>query len=187
MIHTGDKSCVCKYCGKKFRAKKTLLNHERSHTGEKNFKCSKCDARFVQKASLLSHFKAHHRETDVNENMRSALVCRFCGKEFKYENTLKNHKKLHIVRINLPVNLSGIGDVDSDVKQERVLKEMKRSTKKEVKVFSCSTCTVKLHTKLDKEDHERKHSQSTVWAQCGFCSGFYLISRGSCRRCVSKV
>jgi len=168
MIHTGEKSCVCKFCGKKFRAKKTLLNHERLHTREKNFKCSKCDERFVQKSSLLCHLKAHdRRETENNENMQRALLCRFCGKEFKYGKALKNHMKLHVE------------DDDSDVKQECVLKEMKNK----VKVFSCSTCPVSLPSRLAMADHERKHTQPTVWAQCGRCSGFYLISRGSCMRC----
>jgi len=60
MIHTGEKDQVCKFCGRKFTARKTLANHERLHMGEKKFKCDKCDAKFVQMTALKYHLKKNH-------------------------------------------------------------------------------------------------------------------------------
>ena len=168
MVHTEEKNWVCRFCGKKFRARKTLSNHERLHTGEKKLKCNKCDARFVQKTSLVSHIKAHHRNTELK---LSSLACRFCGREFKYEKTLKNHVKLHKVK------LSSIGDIASDIRQGVGSKKNKKQK------FACSTCPVKLSTLIAKKSHEKKHSQPSVWAQCASCRGFYQVSRGSCRKC----
>jgi len=59
MIHTGEKNHMCKFCGKKFTARKTWANHEKMHTGEKNYQCIHCDAKFVQMGSLTYHLKKH--------------------------------------------------------------------------------------------------------------------------------
>ena len=91
MVHTGEKDLMCKFCGEKFRARKTLANHEALHTGEKKYKCDKCDARFVQLTGLKSHMKVHHK---VEEEVKP-LMCKFCGKVFKYRKTLANHEKSH--------------------------------------------------------------------------------------------
>jgi len=168
MVHTGEKNWVCRFCGKKFRARKTLSNHERLHTGEKKLQCDKCNARFVQKTSLVSHIKTHHRNTETEA---SALSCRFCGREFKFEKTLKNHLKLHIDK------LSSRGDVVSNIKQ------VVGSKKNEKQNLTCSSCPAQLPTLVAKKAHERKHTQPSVWAQCDSCRGFYQVSRGSCRKC----
>jgi len=91
MVHTGEKDLLCKFCGEKFRARKTLANHEALHTGEKKFECDKCDARFVKLTGLKSHMKVHHK---VEEEVKP-LMCRFCGKVFKYGKSLANHEKSH--------------------------------------------------------------------------------------------
>jgi len=91
MVHTGEKDLMCKFCGEKFRARKTLANHEALHTGEKKYKCDKCDARFVQLTGLKSHMKVHHK---VEEEVKPSM-CKFCGKVFKYRKTLANHEKSH--------------------------------------------------------------------------------------------
>lgn len=45
----------CKYCGKQFPCESRLVIHERCHTGERPFLCKACGKSYKQKRDLLDH------------------------------------------------------------------------------------------------------------------------------------
>ena len=92
--HTGEKTHICKYCGKSFTARKTWANHVKLHTGEKTHSCTQCDAKFVQLTSLLNHMKKHKKGGMV-VNLLDDLMCKVCGRKFKHRKNLKRHEKIH--------------------------------------------------------------------------------------------
>ena len=62
--HEVEKKFHCQYCGKGFKCKSHLEEHERIHTGEKPFKCSHCSKKFRQSSNLLKCEKFHMRKNN---------------------------------------------------------------------------------------------------------------------------
>lgn len=54
---------MCQKCGKAFRYKKSLREHELIHTGEKPLVCGECGRRFRQGAALYTHCRRVHQNT----------------------------------------------------------------------------------------------------------------------------
>lgn len=54
-----DRRYKCGFCGKGFKRREHLINHERVHTGEKPFKCELCDAAFGDPSNWRKHKKKH--------------------------------------------------------------------------------------------------------------------------------
>jgi KRAB domain-containing zinc finger protein len=50
---------VCDQCGKSFRQKSDLIQHQVVHTGERPYECSKCGKSFSQRSSFFQHQKCH--------------------------------------------------------------------------------------------------------------------------------
>ena len=60
LVHE-EKKMDCSYCGKKFRRRKNLVEHERMHTGEKPFSCSICGAGFASIHGVRQHEGGVHK------------------------------------------------------------------------------------------------------------------------------
>ena len=71
---TDDKPFACRFCGKTFRARSYVREHETVHTKEANFQCEMCDRRFTRAREL----RAHQRKHDGKEQW----VCDQCPKRF---------------------------------------------------------------------------------------------------------
>lgn len=52
----------CLTCGKDFKQKSTLLQHERIHTDQRPFPCHECGKRFRQQSHLTQHLRIHAGE-----------------------------------------------------------------------------------------------------------------------------
>ncbi|XP_069611676.1 oocyte zinc finger protein XlCOF7.2-like isoform X2 [Ranitomeya imitator] len=61
-IHITENRFSCSECGKYFKQKSDLENHQRTHTGEKPFSCSECGKCFTQKSNVVSHQRTHTGE-----------------------------------------------------------------------------------------------------------------------------
>ncbi|XP_063631251.1 zinc finger protein 14-like [Cydia splendana] len=60
-LKEGPRDKVCQQCGKAFRDKKGLREHEFIHTGERPLSCELCGCTFRQSASLYTHKKRVHK------------------------------------------------------------------------------------------------------------------------------
>eukprot|EP00092_Neocalanus_flemingeri_P037501 GFUD01040835.1.p1 GENE.GFUD01040835.1~~GFUD01040835.1.p1 ORF type:complete len:293 (+),score=96.22 GFUD01040835.1:142-1020(+) len=107
--------------------------------------------------------------------------CNFCRLSFTSAAPLVIHLEKHYAKVpeKLECPFSNCG---FSANEENLTRHVRAKHTKE-QLFTCSSCPIKFHTMHAKMSHEKKHSQPTVWAQCGktACLRFYQLAKGSCR------
>lgn len=90
-------SLKCQVCGRAFRWKHHLTDHERIHTKERPYICTICGKSFRQRSARNAHVKIVHKEhgaqnasTDEPKNK-----CSVCGKTFWQKSKLVRHFRVH--------------------------------------------------------------------------------------------
>ncbi|XP_055624000.1 transcription factor grauzone-like [Toxorhynchites rutilus septentrionalis] len=68
--HTDLKPFSCDVCGKSFKLKNTLLNHQVQHTGVKKFTCEFCLRTFASSGNYYAHRKRMHPQQLAVQKMR---------------------------------------------------------------------------------------------------------------------
>lgn len=86
-IHTDSRPYGCPDCGKRFRQQSHLTQHLRIHANEKPFACPYCERTFRQRAILNQHLRIHSGE--------KPFVCAECGKTFRQKAILNQHIRTH--------------------------------------------------------------------------------------------
>lgn len=84
--HTRSQSYTCDLCGKSYRTKNYIQLHLLSHRNEKNFVCDQCGRSFYCVSKLNTH-------TQIHQNLK--LQCDMCDKVFFTRYNLSKHKKTH--------------------------------------------------------------------------------------------
>ncbi|XP_065347561.1 zinc finger protein 501-like [Cloeon dipterum] len=82
-----ERPYACLACGKAFKQKATLNQHERIHTGAKPYSCPECGKCFRQQSNLTQHLRIHVGETH--------FPCQYCQKSFKQRHLLGQHLLTH--------------------------------------------------------------------------------------------
>lgn len=77
----------CALCGKSFRQRTSLLQHEKTHDEDRPFPCQNCPKRFKQATHLTQHERIHTGEKPYG--------CSFCGKCFRQKTILNQHTRTH--------------------------------------------------------------------------------------------
>jgi hypothetical protein len=87
-VHTQEKLFICEYCGKGFRNRQCLKNHQYTHDeGEKTFECRDCGRKFGTRGGYDSHCDSHSE---------ASYLCDLCGKSMKHVSSLRLHRLAHI-------------------------------------------------------------------------------------------
>ncbi|XP_071521215.1 uncharacterized protein [Panulirus ornatus] len=86
--HSTDRPYICPDCGKLFRQPTHLQQHLRIHTGDKPYDCAFCDKSFRQRTILNQHLRIHTGE--------KPYVCIECGKQFRQKAILDQHYRTHM-------------------------------------------------------------------------------------------
>lgn len=86
-IHTDSRPYGCPECGKRFRQQSHLTQHLRIHANEKPFSCAYCPRSFRQRAILNQHVRIHSGE--------KPYTCPECGKHFRQKAILNQHVRTH--------------------------------------------------------------------------------------------
>ncbi|XP_062978555.1 zinc finger protein 287-like [Elgaria multicarinata webbii] len=124
-------SYECPECGKSFRAKHLLLDHQNSHTekqyergksfpcenklmthqiahtGVKPFLCAECGEDFYWEDALMSHMKTH--------GFQPAHECSECGQSFDQRDQLVRHQRSHAGSLEEAVVAEGIGSPTQEI------------------------------------------------------------------------
>lgn len=77
----------CLTCGKDFKQKSTLLQHERIHTDSRPYGCPECGKRFRQQSHLTQHLRIHANE--------KPYACVYCPRTFRQRAILNQHLRIH--------------------------------------------------------------------------------------------
>ncbi|CAG2252278.1 KRAB [Mytilus edulis] len=78
-------SHLCKHCGKKFKGRSGLRQHEMRHDGQGPYSCNECKLVFFSKSNFTSHLASEKHQN------HKPFICKTCGKSFATDAYLKNH------------------------------------------------------------------------------------------------
>jgi len=142
------------------------------------------DCEFVLKKGVVKEKQVMTPKKIKTEaaHLLDLFECNICTKSFTSAAPLAAHLKNHTKgtdMIDCPFpscNHSG---------NQLKLTQHMRSKHTMEKLFSCYSCPAKFATLDAKTAHEKKHSQSSL-QQCGRCSRFYNVMKGSCRCCFTQ-
>lgn len=91
LIHQNKYLCECKTCGKSYRTSTALKVHQRTHTGEKPYVCEICNEKaYAYNTDLKRHKRAMHGIIEGTPH-----PCSLCEKIFYEPKLLRNHLKSH--------------------------------------------------------------------------------------------
>lgn len=83
-VHYNERAFVCPKCGKAFKQKCALKEHQLTHSEERPFQCTQCLKTFKSQLRLQVH-QTQHGEFFA--------VCEYCHKNFTNSTAYRNHQQ----------------------------------------------------------------------------------------------
>ncbi|XP_076073714.1 uncharacterized protein LOC143045238 [Mytilus galloprovincialis] len=95
LIHTLNFDFKCQICGQGFVCKEKYKHHQARHLKIRKHQCNFCKRKFLLERSCISHMKIKHQDEYFAGRKSSLHECEFCGKKFLYLKLRNEHIKLH--------------------------------------------------------------------------------------------
>lgn len=152
---------ICSECGKEFKDRQLLKNHERSHLPDDlklKVPCSVCGKKFVSTHCMKIHVKRIHEKCAV-------FTCETCGKTFVTKSDLTWHRDKHTKERNFECDIC-----KCMFKSKNALRIHKRRHLSENK-FTCKSCGKKFNSSAALSNHKLVHSDVKRY-KC-FCGNEY--------------
>ncbi|XP_037934307.1 endothelial zinc finger protein induced by tumor necrosis factor alpha isoform X3 [Teleopsis dalmanni] len=155
--HSDLRLFKCLTCGKDFKQKSTLLQHDRIHTDARPFPCSECGKRFRQQSHLTQHLRIHANE--------KPFTCGYCSRGFRQRAILNQHIRIHSEPDARPFPCSECG---KRFRQQMHLTQHLRIHTNE-KPYTCGYCSRGFRQRANLDQHIRIHSGEKPYEcpQCG--------------------
>ena len=83
---------LCDICGKGFKLKQQLTQHNYIHTGYKPYQCQVCEKKFRRKDQLVRHALTMLGKCEIEGE---TFYCAVCWKGFKLKDHLEQHMLIH--------------------------------------------------------------------------------------------
>jgi uncharacterized C2H2 Zn-finger protein len=185
-VHTTVKVLACEICGKAFKTKQNLREHQKYHN--KAFQCELCGRNFARSTDLNDHMVGHESP--------ESLRCGVCGVQLADPRALKKHVvKMHVNRVNGAMVVEkkfkcGLCEYACSV-QNNLKVHMKKHERFEAKckanpdAIRCEPCSSVFGSELLLKMHNMKvHSDERF--PCGHCDKV-LKTKNSMWNHVRKV
>ncbi|KAM8840250.1 uncharacterized protein AB9W97_001150 [Spinachia spinachia] len=159
-VPPGEKTFLCKDCGKYFQLKNSFLGHvRRAHRVDQPYVCDTCGKTFTMKSHLKSHKTVHSDE--------KLFSCKTSGKEFKHSKGLKSHMTVHTGERPYSCNTGGKRFIQTSHSKSNV-----RIHSGE-KLYSCFTCGKLFTQKHLLTFHTRIHTGERPYP-CKTCGKTFI-------------
>ncbi|XP_063629168.1 zinc finger protein 436-like [Cydia splendana] len=169
IVHKGDKTYDCEYCGDNFRNKSILNNHiQNTHllTGPTPFACDFCSSTFQTKFLIIEHEKSEHCVKN--------FMCAECEYTTSSKKSLETHLKSHSVKNNFNCSrCSYTSSCKSNLHKHQTIHMAG-------KPFQCSNCDFKYNQKSELRTHHRIHTGEKPF-KCSHCD-YKCSNRSGLRR-----
>eukprot|EP00095_Tigriopus_kingsejongensis_P003311 snap_masked-scaffold355_size198070-processed-gene-0.17 protein:Tk03311 transcript:snap_masked-scaffold355_size198070-processed-gene-0.17-mRNA-1 annotation:"zinc finger and scan domain-containing protein 2" len=148
--HTGDMKYSCEVCGKRFYIQAHMKRHLYSHTGIKPHVCRwKCGAIFASYGGRMKHERINHYDENP---LRSE--CDICGRPFKNQQQLVKHRMTHLNPEERKDYRCSYCHIMFDTIK---LRERHEERHKDGEVFSCETCEKVFKNEKNLNHHVKTH------------------------------
>ena len=159
-IQTGVRPFGCSVCGKRYRWKNSLTDHNRLHAEEKPFSCSECKKAFQWKIHLVRHMRTHTGEKPFS--------CSVCGEKFAKKQLWRRHLAVH----------TGEKPFCCSVCRKRFTRQDSLRLHSVVhtgkKPFSCSVCRKEFTRKDSLRLHSAVHTGEKTFS-CSVCGKGFAV------------